>query len=148
MAVLKPKSFWLRPADVERRWYHVDATDQTLGKMAVRIANILTGKNSPKFTPGVDSGDFVVVTNASDLKVTGKKQDKKVYRYHTGYIGHLREIPFERMMERKPDRVIQLAVRRMLPKNKLGRKYLSRLRIYAGKEHPHGSQMPQTVKVS
>jgi len=142
-----PKSFRLRNEDVERRWIHIDATDVILGKLAVDAAMRLMGKDQPTFTPGVDSGDFIVVTNAEKVKVTGKKETDKLYRYHTGYFGGLRENTLGTLRETKPDQIVKLAVRRMLPKTKIGRDMLKRLKVYAGSDHPHGAQKPETVEV-
>jgi large subunit ribosomal protein L13 len=141
------KSFMLRKEDVRRRWVHLDATGIVLGKLSTRAAGILMGKNSPRFTPGVDTGDFVVVTNAEKVRVTGKKETDKLYRYHTGTIGGLVEEPLGKLRGRKPEKIIELAVRRMLPKNLLGRSMLRRLKVYAGPAHPHGAQSPQTESV-
>ena len=142
------KTFLLRKEDVVRRWLHIDARDVILGKLAVHAAVALMGKDCPTYTPGVDSGGFIVVTNAELVKVTGKKEKYKKYRWYTGYIGGLKEKSLEDMRATKPEKVIQLAVRRMLPKNKLGRNMLKRLKVYAGAEHPHEAQAPQTVTVS
>ena len=142
------KTFLLRKEDVVRRWLHSDARDVILGKLAVHAAVALMGKDCPTYTPGVDSGGFIVVTNAELVKVTGKKEANKKYRWYTGYIGGLKEKSLEEMRATKPEKVIQLAVRRMLPKNKLGRNMLKRLKVYAGAEHPHEAQAPQTVTVS
>ena len=142
------KTFLLRKEDVVRRWIHIDAKDVILGKLAVQAAVALMGKDCPTFTPGVDSGAFIVVTNAELVKVTGKKESNKKYRWHTGYIGGLKEKSLEEMRSQKPEKVVQLAVRRMLPKNKLGRNMLKRLKVYAGADHPHEAQSPQTVTVS
>ena len=142
------KTFLLRKEDVVRRWLHIDARDVILGKLAVHAAVALMGKDCPTYTPGVDSGGFIVVTNAELVKVTGKKEANKKYRWYTGYIGGLKEKSLETMRATKPEKVIQLAVRRMLPKNKLGRNMLERLKVYAGAEHPHEAQAPQTVTVS
>ncbi len=141
------KSFLAKPAEVERAWHLVDASQVSLGRMASRIALILQGKHKPSYTPGVDSGDFVVVTNAAKLVVTGRKAQQKVYRYHTGWVGGLKEVPFERMLERHPERIIQLAVRRMLPKTVLGKQMLSKLKVYAGAEHPHQAQDPKALSL-
>ena len=141
------KTFLLRKEDVVRRWLHIDARDVILGKLAVHAAVALMGKDCPTYTPGVDSGGFIVVTNAELVKVTGKKEANKKYRLYTGYIGGLKEKSLETMRATKPEKVIQLAVRRMLPKNKLGRNMLKRLKVYAGAEHPHEAQAPQTVTV-
>lgn len=147
MAISRPKTYRPRPAEIERRWYHIDAADQTLGKLAVKVATILMGKDQPTFSPGLDSGSFVLISNAEKVRVTGRKAEKKVYRHHTGYIGGLREIPFEEMRVKKPERVIELAVRRMLPKTKLGRKMFGRLRVYVGDEgiRRHSAQKPETL---
>ena len=142
------KTFLLRKEDVVRRWLHIDARDVILGKLAVHAAVALMGKDCPTYTPGVDSGGLFVVTNAELVKVTGKKEANKKYRWYTGYIGGLKEKSLETMRATKPEKVIQLAVRRMLPKNKLGRNMLKRLKVYAGAEHPHEAQAPQTVTVS
>ncbi|HGY92275.1 MAG TPA: 50S ribosomal protein L13 [Planctomycetes bacterium] len=141
------KSFLAKPAEVERAWHLVDASQVSLGRMASRIALILQGKHKPSYTPGVDTGDFVVVTNAAKLVVTGRKAQQKVYRYHTGWVGGLKEVPFERMLERHPERIIQLAVRRMLPKTVLGKQMLSKLKVYAGAEHPHQAQDPKALSL-
>jgi large subunit ribosomal protein L13 len=141
------KSFRAKSAELDRTWHHVDATDRVLGRMAASIAMVLMGKHKPTFTPGVDTGDFVVVTNAAKLRLSGKKPETKVYRHHTGWIGGLKEVSFRQVMERSPERAIELAVRRMLPKNKLGRRMLSKLKVYAGEEHPHTAQRPQSSDV-
>ena len=137
----------MRPEDVVRRWYHIDAKEQTLGHLAVRAAMILMGKDEPTFTPGVDSGGFVVVTAAEQVGISGKKRERKLYRYHTGWVGGLVEQSFDEIQSKKPDKIIELAVRRMLPKTKLGRDMLRRLKVYAGNEHPHAAQRPETVTV-
>ena len=142
------KTFLLRKEDVVRRWIHIDAKDVILGKLAVHAAVALMGKDCPTFTPGVDSGAFIVVTNAESVKVTGKKESDKKYRWHTGYIGGLKEKSLEEMRSEKPEKVVQLAVRRMLPKNKLGRNMLKRLKVYAGAVHPHEAQQPEAVEIS
>jgi large subunit ribosomal protein L13 len=139
------KTFRMRKEDVKRRWYLLDASGLTLGKLAVRTARLLMGKDEPIFTPGVDTGHFVVITNASRVKVTGRKETDKVYRHHTGYIGGFVERPLSEMRSRKPEKILQLAVRRMLPKNKLGRGMVKRLKVYAGPEHPHASQQPEPI---
>ena len=141
------KTFTPKPADIEREWFVVDATDQTLGRLASDIAQILRGKHKPTYAPHVDGGDFVVVVNAEKVAVTGNKALQKRYFRHSGYPGGLREMSFEQMRERYPDRVIEGAVRGMLPKNKLGRKMLSKLKVYAGPEHPHAAQKPQPLTI-
>ncbi len=142
MTILRNKTFRMRPQDVERRWWHVDATDQVLGKLAVRVAMTLMGKDRPTVTPGVDTGDFVVVTNAEKVRLTGGKGTGKVHRYYTGYIGGLVEQTYDELRAKKPEKLIELAVRRMLPKTKLGRKMFKRLKVYPGSEHPHAAQAP------
>lgn len=144
---MSTKTFLMRKEDVERRWIHMDASEAILGKLAVHAAMSLMGKDRPTFTPSVDGGDFVVVTNAESVKLTGKKETDKKYRYHTGYFGGLREHSLGQLREKKPEQIIILAVRRMLPKTKLGRNMLKRLKVYAGAEHPHTAQQPQTVAV-
>lgn len=144
---MRPKSFWMRKEDVQRDWYHVDATDQTLGKVAVRAAMALMGKHKPTYTPGVDVGNFVVVTNAEKVSVSGQKVKNKVYRYHTGYVGGLVEQTYEEIQAKKPEKIVQLAIRRMLPKNKLGRVLFKRLKVYVGPDHPHVAQNPQALSI-
>ncbi|MCZ6792255.1 MAG: 50S ribosomal protein L13 [Planctomycetota bacterium] len=141
------KTFYLRNEDVVRRWYVVDATDVILGKLAVKAARLLMGKEDPIYTPWVDSGHFIVVTNAEKVKVTGKKESGKVYRRYTGHPGGLVETTLSEMRAGKPAKVIELAVRRMLPKNKLGRRMFKRLRVYAGAEHKHSAQKPEPLKI-
>ena len=139
------KTFMQKKEDVTRDWYHVDAEGETLGRMAAEIARILMGKNKPTYTAHVDGGDFVVVTNAEKVRVTGQKEEKKLYRYYTGYIGGLRTNNLEWMRANKPEQVIRLAVRRMLPKSKLGKQMLTKLKVYAGAEHNNGAQQPKTI---
>ena len=134
-------------ATVSQRWLIVSAKDQVLGRLAARVAQILMGKHRPTYTPHVDTGDFVVVTDAAQIRVTGRKAEQKVYRHHTGFIGHLVERPYKQVLQNDPAEVIQLAVRRMLPKTKMGRQMFSKLKVYAGSEHPHGAQKPEAVKI-
>ena len=141
------KTFMIRKEDVQRRWFHIDADGKTLGKVAVKAAMMLMGKTKPTFTPGVDCGDFVIVTNAQKVHVSGRKKDDKIYRHHTLYLGGLVEQPFSEVIEKHPDRVVMLAVRRMLPKNTLGKHLLRRLKVYGGGEHPHSVQNPQKIEV-
>ncbi len=136
-----------RKEDVVQEWYHIDAQQEVLGRMATRIARVLMGKHKPSYTPHVDCGDFVVVTNASKVKVTGKKLDQKLYYYHTGYVGGLRSHNLSWMLNNKPEQVIRLAVRRMLPKNRLARQMLRKLKVYAGAEHPHQAQKPKGLEL-
>ena len=141
------KSYMARPLEVERKWYVVDAEGQTLGRLATEIARILRGKNKPQYTPHVDTGDFVVVVNAEKVVVTGKKAEQKVYRRHSGYPGGLKETSYEQMMERRPTEILRRAVKGMMPKNRLARQQLRKLKIYAGPEHPHAAQNPQQYEV-
>ena len=127
---------------IERRWYVVDAEGQTLGRLATRIADTLRGKRKPEYTPHVDTGDFVVVVNAEKITVTGKKRDEKIYYRHSGYPGGLRSRTLGEELERRPTEVLRTAVKGMLPRNRLARKQLTKLKIYAGPEHPHGAQNP------
>ncbi|MBC7195855.1 50S ribosomal protein L13 [Deferribacteraceae bacterium V6Fe1] len=139
------KTTWAK-ADSEKKWYLVDANDKILGRLATRIAMILMGKNKPVYTPFMDTGDFVVVVNAEKIKVTGKKLTDKVYYAYSGYFGGLKEKTLEQMLDRKPEEVIRLAVKRMLPKNRLGRQMLKKLKIYSGSEHPHSAQQPEKIE--
>lgn len=141
------KSYRAKTNEVKRDWFIVDAKGKTLGRMATEIAKVLRGKNKAIFDPSVDCGDFVVVINAADVKLTGKKLDQKQYRYHTGYVGHLREIPYRRLLAEKPEEVINHAVKGMLPKNKLRRRMMTRLRVFAGAEHTHEAQNPATLEI-
>jgi len=130
----------------QRKWYVVDAQDYVLGRLATQIASILRGKHKPNFAPHQDVGDFVVVINAEKIQLTGRKADQKYYFRHSGYPGGEKIIPFKRMLERHPERIIEHAVRLMLPKNALGRKMFKKLKVYAGSEHPHQAQNPQPLK--
>jgi large subunit ribosomal protein L13 len=130
-----------------RRWYHVDATDRVLGRLATRVATVLMGKDRPEFTPHVDTGAFVVVTNAEKVRLTGRKGNEKVYQRYSGYPGGLKEIGVQEMLAKHPDRVVREAVRRMLPKSKLGEQMLSKLKVYAGPDHPHTYAKPQELVV-
>ncbi|SCI48870.1 MULTISPECIES: 50S ribosomal protein L13 [unclassified Romboutsia] len=139
------KSYIAKPADVQRKWYIVDAEGKTLGRLATEIATVLRGKNKVTFTPHVDGGDFVVVVNAEKVVLTGKKLEQKMYRYHTGYVGGLKEIPYKEMMEKKPEEVVAHAVSGMLPKNKLRSRMMTRLRVFAGPNHDHAAQNPEVL---
>ena len=141
------KSYMARPLEVERKWYVIDAEGLTLGRLATEIARVLRGKNKPQYTPHVDVGDFVVVVNADGVFVTGKKAEQKVYRRHSGYPGGLKTTSYERMMERRPTEVLRKAVYGMMPKNRLARRQMRKLKIYAGSEHPHVAQNPQRLEV-
>lgn len=140
------KTYMAKPETVERKWYVVDATDMPLGRLASQVASVLRGKNKPTFTPHVDTGDNVIVINCSKVMLTGKKLEQKYYRYHTGYIGGLKEIQYKKLMEEKPEFAVYLAVKGMLPKNSLGRKMLKKLRVYAGSEHNQQAQCPVELK--
>ena len=139
------KSYIAKPADVQRKWYIVDAEGKTLGRLATEIATVLRGKNKVTFTPHVDGGDFVVVVNAEKVVLTGKKLEQKMYRYHTGYVGGLKEIPYKEMMAKKPEEVVAHAVSGMLPKNKLRSRMMARLRVFAGPNHDHAAQNPEVL---
>ena len=138
-------TYHAKPGDVAQRWVHIDADGQVLGRLAVECACRLMGKHRPTWTPHIDTGDYIVITNCEKVRVTGRKAESKVYRHHTGYVGNLVEEPYERVLERHPERIIQLAVRRMLPKTKLGRRMFAKLKVYAGGEHPHTAQNPETI---
>lgn len=140
------KTFMANPTDIERKWYVVDATGYTLGRLSSEIAKVLRGKNKPTFTPHVDTGDYVIVTNADQIKVTGKKLDQKIYYHHSDYVGGMKETDLKTMLEKKPEKVIELAVKGMLPKGPLGRKMYKKLFVYAGAEHPHAAQQPEELK--
>ena len=141
------KTYMQKPAEVARNWYVVDATDVPLGRLASQVAAVLRGKNKPEFTPYTDCGDYVIVLNASKVVLTGKKLDQKYYRYHTGYVGGLKEIKYDRMLREKSEKAIEVAVKGMLPKNSLGRKMIKKLKVYEGAEHPHDAQMPKELKI-
>lgn len=139
------KTHQVTPDQITRRWYLVDAEGQTLGRLASRIAQILRGKHKPIYTPHMDTGDHVLVVNAEKVRLTGKKLDQKRYYRHTGYPGGLKETPIRMMLEKHPERVVELAVRGMMPKGKLGRAMTRKLRVYAGAEHPHQAQQPVSI---
>ena len=141
------KTYVAKPSNIDRDWLIVDAKDQRLGRLATRIADSLRGKTKPTFTPNIDTGDFVVVVNASRIAVTGRKLENKIYYRHTGYPGGLKQRTLAEMMEKKPEEVLRLAVKGMLPKNRLGRAQLKKLKIYAGPEHPHQAQKPQPMEL-
>ena len=134
-------------ADVERKWYVVDATGKTLGRLASEIATVLRGKNKPMYAPNIDAGDYVIVINAEKVSVTGKKLDQKVYTHHSGYVGGLKTITLKQQIEKKPEEVMKHAVKGMLPKNALGRKMFSKLHVYAGPEHAHAAQKPEVLEL-
>ena len=140
------KSYMASPATIERKWYVVDATDKTLGRLSSQIASVLRGKNKPTYTPSMDTGDYVIVINADKIKVTGKKLDQKMYYRHSDYVGGMKEATLKEMMAKKPEDVIKLAVKGMLPKGPLGRQMLKKLHVYAGAEHAHAAQKPEVLE--
>ena len=145
MPVGTKKSYTAKTGELSKEWFHVDATDRVLGRMAVKVATILMGKHKPTYTPHVDTGDFVVVTNVDKMKVTGRKMEQKTYDWFTGYPSGRKVRSMEDMFAKHPDRVLRLAVRRMLPKNALAKQMLRKLKVYAGGEHPHQAQQPKSL---
>ncbi len=141
------KTFMAKTAEVERKWYLVDASGKTLGRLSSQVAAILRGKNKPTFTPHIDTGDYVVVINADKIKVTGKKLSDKIYYSHSDYPGGMKETNLAEMLAKKPEKVIELAVKGMLPTGPLGRQMLTKLHVYAGAEHPHTAQKPETLDI-
>ncbi len=141
------KTYMAKAESVERKWYVVDAAGVPLGRLASRVASVLRGKNKPTYTPNVDTGDFVIIVNTDKAVLTGKKLENKFYRYHTGYIGGLKEISYKKMMAEKSDLAVYEAVKGMLPKNSLGRQMLKKLKVYKGAEHNHAAQKPEELKV-
>jgi len=139
------KTYMASPATVERKWYVVDATGYTLGRLSSEVAKILRGKNKPQFTPHLDMGDYVIVINAEKIKVTGKKLDQKIYYHHSDYVGGMKETTLKEKLAKKPESVIELAVKGMLPKGPLGREMYKKLFVYAGSEHPHAAQKPEEL---
>ena len=141
------KTYMAHADSVERKWYVVDATGVAMGRLASKVAAVLRGKNKPTFTPKVDTGDFVIIINTDKVVLTGKKLEKKLYRYHTGHIGGLKEIQYKTLMATKSDLAVYEAVKGMLPKNRLGRKMLTKLRVYKDANHKHSAQMPEVLDV-
>ena len=139
------KTFMASPATIERKWYVVDATNMTLGRLASEVAKVLRGKNKAIFTPHIDTGDYVIVVNADKVKVTGKKLDQKIYYHHSDYVGGLKEATLREMMAKKPEKVVELAVKGMLPKGPLGRQMYTKLHVYAGPEHEQAAQKPEVL---
>ena len=139
------KTYMANPDKIERKWYVVDAEGQTLGRLAAEVAKVLRGKNKPEFTPHIDTGDNVIVINAEKIKVTGKKLDQKVYYHHSDYVGGMKETTLREMMAKKPEQVIELAVKGMLPKGPLGRTMIKKLHVYAGAERAHQAQKPEVL---
>ncbi len=142
------KTTLAKPSNVKQGWWIVDATDKTLGRLATRLATILMGKHKPDYTPSIDTGDYIIVTNAGKVHVTGNKLEKKEYQHYTGYMGGLKTEKMGSLLKRKPALIIMLAVRRMIPKGRLGRAMLKKLRVFAGDTHPHAAQRPETLVVS
>ena len=141
------KTTMAKANEVDRRWYVIDAEGKVLGRLATEVANILRGKNKPIYTPHVDTGDYVIVINAEKVKLTGSKWDDKIHAYHTGYPGGRREVAYKEIREKHPERVIEYAVKGMLPKSRLGRSMFTKLKVYAGSEHPHAAQQPENYEV-
>jgi large subunit ribosomal protein L13 len=141
------KSYCAKPQDVDRKWYVIDAEGQVLGRLATKVASVLRGKNKPQFTPHVDTGDFVVVVNAEKIKVTGNKEQQKLYRRHSGFPGGFKEEMLQHLRLRRPEAIVERAIRGMLPHTSLGDRQFTKLKVYAGTEHPHKSQNPETLKL-
>ncbi len=144
---MKTTTLSAKPAEVRRDWFVVDANGKTLGRMATEIARRLRGKHKTSYTPHVDTGDYIVVINAEKLRVSGNKMKNKVYYHHTGYVGGIKSITLEKQLDKAPDRVIKTAVKGMLPKNSLGRTMFSKLKVYAGEQHPHTAQQPKVLEI-
>ena len=142
------KTFSAKPAEVRRDWYVVDATNKTLGRLSTEIARRLRGKHKPEYTPHVDTGDYIVVVNAEKIRVTGNKLKDKMYHHHTGYIGNLKSVPLDKLLETHPERALEHAVKGMLPRGPLGRQMLSKLRVFAGPEHKHAAQQPLPLDIN
>ena len=139
------KTFMASPATIDRKWYVVDATDMTLGRLASEVAKVLRGKNKPIFTPHIDTGEYVIVVNAEKIQVTGKKLDQKIYYHHSDYVGGMKEATLRQKLSKKPEEVIELAVKGMLPKGPLGRQMYKKLFVYAGPDHKHAAQKPEAL---
>lgn len=137
------KTFMAKAEQLDRKWYVIDARGQRLGRLATEVATILRGKHKPTYTPHVDTGDFVIIINASEIELTGDKLNQKKYRYHTGYPGGLKEVDYKTLLSKKPEKAIEVAVKGMLPHNRLGRKMFKKLKVYRGNEHPHQAQKPE-----
>jgi large subunit ribosomal protein L13 len=141
------KTYFATNENIENKWYVVDAKGKVLGRLASQIAKYLRGKHKPEYTPHADAGDYIIVTNAEQIKITGNKRQEKIYRRHSGYPGGMKEITFDKMQEKHPTRIIELAVKGMLPKNPLGRSMLGKLKVYAGSDHPHEAQQPISINL-
>lgn len=142
------RTWTVRPGDIDRKWYVVDAEDVVLGRLATEVAKILRGKHRPQYTPHADCGDHVVIINAEKIKVTGRKEEQKTYYRHTGYAGGLKSITLEKQRQQHPERIIEAAVKGMMPKNSLGRSMLKKLKVYAGGDHPHAAQQPEQLNLN
>lgn len=141
------KSFMASPSTIERKWYVVDAADHTLGRLASEVANVLRGKNKPTYTPHMDTGDYVIIVNADKIKVTGKKLDQKIYYHHSDYVGGMKETTLKDMLKKKPEYVVEHAIKGMLPKGPLGRQMYKKLHVYAGPEHEQAAQKPDVLEI-
>jgi large subunit ribosomal protein L13 len=141
------KSYMAKPNELQKKWFLVDAEGKTLGRMCTEVAKILTGKNKPEYSPHIDTGDFVIIVNADKVELTGKKLDQKFFTYHTGHTGGLKQIPFRKMLAEKPEELIHNSVRGMLPKTRLGRKMITKLKVYAGTNHNHEAQKPEVLDI-
>ena len=141
------KTYMASPSTIERKWYVVDATGHTLGRLSAEVAKILRGKNKPTFTPHFDAGDYVIIVNAEKIKVTGKKLDQKVYRHHSDYVGGMKETTLREKLDKKPEEVLVHAIKGMLPKGPLGREMIGKLHVYAGPEHEHAAQKPEVLEI-
>ncbi|MGO4987807.1 MAG: 50S ribosomal protein L13 [Gallicola sp.] len=142
------KSYVAKAGDIQRKWYVVDATDVVLGRLASNVASVLRGKNKPTYTPSMDTGDYVIVINADKIRLTGNKLQQKEYKYYTGYAGGLKTIRYDELLEKKPEKVIELAVKGMLPKGPLGRQMYKKLKVYAGPNHDHEAQQPEVLEIA
>lgn len=141
------KSYWAKPDEIEKKWFVVDAENKVLGRLATEVATILMGKHKPTYTPSIDTGDFIVIVNAEKFAVTGNKMEAKKYYRHSGYLGGIKERSLKEQLEKAPEEVIRMAVRRMLPKTKMGRAMIKKLKIYTGGEHPHAAQNPEVLEI-
>jgi large subunit ribosomal protein L13 len=141
------KTYIARPSSIKRDWFVIDASGRTLGRLATEVARRLRGKHKPEFTPNIDSGDYIVVINADKVRVTGRKFTDKVYHRHTGYPGGVKSTTFEKLQAKKPERIVEIAVKGMLPKGPMGRQLFRKLKVYAGTEHRHGAQQPQSLEI-
>lgn len=137
-----------KAADIQRKWYVVNAEGVVLGRLASQVASVLRGKNKPIYTPNIDTGDFVIITNADKVVLTGKKLDQKIYHHHSGYVGHMKEVPYRRLMAEKPEFAVRHAIVGMLPKGPLGRQMAKKLKVYAGPDHEHAAQKPEELKLN